>query len=174
MGDKREVVAHCHAGCRFEDIRDALGLDRGGNGRAGLQVVKSAPAKGVPPKPPTRLPAGAWIYTDAAGAPLMAAVRRDYTGQDGKPDKKVGQWTPKGGGWIPIGMPKGKPKPLYGLPELAADPEARVVVVEGEKCVDAWRRAWPERLVTTWPGGCDQWHLGVVPKEVVHPGLPGG
>ena len=33
------------------------------------------------------------------------------------------------------------------------------MVVEGEKCVDAWRRVWPERLVTTWPGGCDQWHL---------------
>ena len=161
-GDTQEVVVHCFAGCGFEDIRDALGLDRWDARPAGLQVVKSAPAKNRDRKP-RQLPNGpgeqSWIYTDAAGAPLMAAVRRDCTGQDGKPGKKVWQWTPKGDGWIPIGMPEGKPKPLYGLPELAAEPEGRVVVVEGEKCVDAWRSVWPERLVTTWPGGCDQWHL---------------
>ena len=135
-GDTQEVVAHCHAGCRFEDIRDALGLDRWDGRSADLQVVVERPAKNRDHKP-RQLPNGpgeqSWIYTDAAGAPLMAAVRRDYTGQDGKPGKKVWQWTPKGDGWIPIGMPKGKPKPLYGLPELAAKPGARVVDRRGRE-----------------------------------------
>ena len=162
-GDTQPVVAKCHAGCEFEQVQAALGLDRWDGRPADLQVVVERPAKNRDHKP-RQLQNGpgeqSWIYTDAAGAPLMAAVRSDYTTQDGKPGKKFGQWTPKGDGWIPIGMPKGKPKPLYRLPELAANPEARVVVVEGEKCVDAWRRVWPERLVTTWPGGCDQWHLG--------------
>ena len=75
-GDKQEVVAHCHAGCEFSAIRAALGLGRGVNGRAGLQVAGSAPAKGVPPKPKP-LPAGAHVYRDADGRPLMATLRRD-------------------------------------------------------------------------------------------------
>ena len=153
-GDTQEVVAYCHVGCEFEQVRAALGLDRWDGRPAGLQVVKSAPAKSVPPKPPTRLPAGAWIYLSADGAPLMATTRQELP--EGK--KSFWQWRPvEGGLWVAEGPEA--PKPLYGLPELAADAEARVVVVEGEKCVDAWRRAWPELLVTTWPGGCKAWQL---------------
>ena len=50
-GDTQPVVATCHAGCEFSAILDALGLDRGVNGRAGLQIVGSAPAQAEPVAP---------------------------------------------------------------------------------------------------------------------------
>ena len=118
-GDTQPVVAKCHAGCEFEQVRAALGLDRWDGRPGGLQVVKSAPAKGVPPKPPTRLPAGAWIYLSADGAPLMATTRREVE-VDGRSAKVFYQWTPAEGGlWVAEGPEA--PKPLYRLPELAAD-----------------------------------------------------
>ena len=46
--------------------------------------------------------------------------------------------------------------PLYRLPDLiAADPGKQVVVVEGERCADAFSAAFPDAVVTTWFGGAD-------------------
>ena len=47
-------------------------------------------------------------------------------------------------------------RPLYRLPDLiAADPGKQVVVVEGEKCADAYAAAFPDAVVTTWVGSAD-------------------
>jgi putative DNA primase/helicase len=45
-----------------------------------------------------------------------------------------------------------KPRPLYGLELLAANPKAGVIIVEGEKAADAARKICPG-IVVTWPGG---------------------
>jgi putative DNA primase/helicase len=45
-----------------------------------------------------------------------------------------------------------KPRPLYGLDLLAANTDAGVIVVEGEKAADAARTICPG-VVVTWPGG---------------------
>ena len=129
------VLATCHSrGCRFEDIRAALGFE----GR----------------RPTRDLPAGpgitTWIYTDATGTPLMAQLRQD-------PGKRFSMWRPAPtGGWESGGL---RQRPLYRLPELAKRPAEPVLVVEGEKCADAARGAWPALVVTTWPGGASQPHL---------------
>ena len=90
-GDKREVVAYCHAGCEFEAIRATLGLDCGGNDHAELQVVESAPTKAGPPETVTlkvwkKLPAGPRVsrydYRDEEGE-LVGVVIREDSG-DGK------------------------------------------------------------------------------------------
>jgi putative DNA primase/helicase len=54
----------------------------------------------------------------------------------------------------------GKPRPMYGLELLAANPKAQVLVVEGEKACDAARALFaslgipPSKLVVvSWPGG---------------------
>lgn len=47
-----------------------------------------------------------------------------------------------------------QPRPLYGLDALAAKPDAWVLLVEGEKCVDVAGAALPELAVASWPGGC--------------------
>src|SRR4029078_3934082 len=45
------------------------------------------------------------------------------------------------------------PRPLYRLNALLRQPNAPVLVVEGEKCVDAARAVFLEFVVTTSPGG---------------------
>lgn len=50
------------------------------------------------------------------------------------------------------------PRPLYGLEELAAKPEAGVLIVEGEKCKDAAAAALTGFAVISWPGGSNGFH----------------
>jgi putative DNA primase/helicase len=45
------------------------------------------------------------------------------------------------------------PRPLYGLDQLAASPDATVVIVEGEKSVDAAARIYLKSVCVTSPGG---------------------
>ena len=82
-------------------------------------------------------------YRTAAGELRLTVVRRD--GPDGKKIRRE---------------PKGVrgPYPLYNLPAILAKPGAGVLVVEGEKCADAVRAAWPAQVVTTWSGGTNAWH----------------
>ena len=152
-GAKQEVLLHCHAGCRFKDVLEALGLGPHDPPAAGLQVMKPASVAGreLKPKP---LPSGrgltSWVYKDADGKSVLAVVRRD--GQNGK---RFSQWTPFGGGWVPGGL--SSMRPLYRLPVLLTS-NSRVAVVEGKKCVDACLAAWPDRQqMTTWSGGTANW-----------------
>jgi DNA primase len=46
-----------------------------------------------------------------------------------------------------------EPRPLFRLPELAARPDVPVLVVEGEKVVDAGAERFPDYVVTTSSGG---------------------
>jgi ATP-dependent exoDNAse (exonuclease V) alpha subunit len=52
----------------------------------------------------------------------------------------------------------GEDLPLYGLDQLAQKPEARVLVVEGEKTAEAAKGLFPEYAVITWSGGCGSVH----------------
>ena len=91
-----------------------------------------------------------WHYHDADGNVAFAVQRRDTP-----EGKRFIQWTPDGAGWIPK-APQGK-KPLYGLPAILKS-TGRVAVVEGEKCADACRKAYPSQTVTTWAGGSNAWN----------------
>ncbi len=52
-------------------------------------------------------------------------------------------------------MPPGQ-RPLYGLDRLAkADPNATVLLVEGEKAADAAQALFPDYVCMTWCGGCE-------------------
>jgi hypothetical protein len=46
-----------------------------------------------------------------------------------------------------------KPRPLYGLRELALSPDRAVLLVEGEKCADIVRKLGIAEIVMAWPGG---------------------
>ena len=54
-------------------------------------------------------------------------------------------------GWAYHAFPA--PRPLYGVELLTAYPQRSVMVVEGEKCVDALRPVLPNYNVVTWAGG---------------------
>jgi hypothetical protein len=52
----------------------------------------------------------------------------------------------------------GNDRPLYGLDQLKANPEATVLVVEGEKTAEAAKTLFPDHAVVTWSGGCGSVH----------------
>jgi len=97
-------------------------------------------------------PVAVYTYTTPSGDPLGYVARY----QEG--DKKtIRCWT-----WgqrsesDPLAWACGhfsNPRPLYNAHDLAARPNAQVLVVEGEKTADAAKLLFPSMVVTTWPGG---------------------
>jgi hypothetical protein len=87
-----------------------------------------------------------WKYHDENGEPMGVVVRWD--GEGGS--KRILPASRNGSGWILRGMPS--PRPLYGLPDLAAaSPGSWVYVPEGEKSADAVRACG--LIATTSPHG---------------------
>lgn len=92
-----------------------------------------------------------WPYFDAAGNLIGFACRYEFTREDGRLDKDVVccRWIE--GRWRFKSFPK--PRPLYNLDRLTANPDALVLIVEGEKTADAAQLLYPDAVVVTWPGG---------------------
>lgn len=157
-GDTQSLVAHCHAGCSQEAVLSAIRARTGTTARP-FPREPVEPAKEVEVKPlalPPQWPArwrlsrsnvvARWVYTDEQGRPIMGVVRLAELGPDGQPRKSYRQgcvgWSGSGHG------PDAEPgldiqwkamasgRPLYRL-DLLARVNGPVMVVEGEKCVDA-------------------------------------
>jgi hypothetical protein len=93
-------------------------------------------------------PSRAWAYHDASGQVVGCVLRWDFTNSDGEPDKAIlpvcyCDLGDSRRAWRPVGMPT--PRPLYRLPDILARPDARVLVCEGEKAVDAATKLFPDR-----------------------------
>lgn len=87
-------------------------------------------------------------YTDAGGNPAFYIAR--YETPEGK---HFSPWSwSESQGWVPKAFPE--PRLLYGLYELANEPEKRVLIVEGEKAADAAKHICGKNyVVISWPGG---------------------
>lgn len=126
------------------------------------EKAKASPTPAVPryPRPILPVPAGVpalarrpneearWEYRDAEGRLSLVRVRTP----DPEKGKAVITWT-----WCETGpgmaewrakAPE-RPWPLYGLDRLARNPEARVIVVEGEKTADAAELIFPDVVAVT-------------------------
>jgi putative DNA primase/helicase len=160
------VLLKCHAGCDTDQIVEALGLTlrdlfpEQTDWAAGL-IARNGRSHGQPraerPPPRAERPPGEgqtfatardalavldrrlgrhschWTYTDAAGQPVGLVARWDRP--EGKTIRPISR---RGDGWVIGAMPD--PRLLYRLPEvLAAEAAQPVLVVEGEKCVEAAR-----------------------------------
>ena len=96
-------------------------------------------------------------YRDKDGKHLFTVCRYPpltdgATDDEKKRWRKCDVWTPVDGGWIAKGIDG--TKPLYRLQKiLAANPNQQIIIVEGEKCVEAVESAFSKALVTTWPNG---------------------
>ena len=159
-GDDGSVaVDDKHAGCENKAVRDALGISKPSGPPAPIQR-RPDPKPEPEPAEPRPLPSGQpfWpphIYTDIEGNRVLAVVRKDL-GLDGAGGmrKTFMQFTPAGDDrWVPGGLKRNRP--LFRLPRLSEP--GRVLVVEGEKCVLACEKAWPDQIVTTWSGGSKAW-----------------
>jgi uncharacterized protein (DUF927 family) len=106
-------------------------------------------------------PSAHWAYKDAQGQLLFYVARFDHA-EGGKKSilpfsfgRRV--WTDKDGqrqdrtGWH-WKAPRA-PCPIYGLDRLAAQPNAVVLVVEGEKTAESAARRFPEYVAVTSQGG---------------------
>jgi len=126
---------------------------------AAPHVANWAPELPAPEEPPPPrhamhgAPAATWIYRDPEGRALFLVARFEPPGRD-KEVLPLTFGTLHGRrGWHWKAPPR--PTPLYGLHDLAARPEAPVVVVEGEKTAEAAARLFPSHVAVTWQGGCN-------------------
>jgi putative DNA primase/helicase len=157
------------AAIRNVSMKDAA-IELGERLRTGIESdgVRAAPkAKAAPEWKPIIAPVSApapsfhhhrfgtpshkWIYRDAAGDIIGFICRFDLPdgGKDVVP-KCYAESTDGKREWRWLSF--AKPRPLYGLDLLAANPDAGVLIVEGEKAADAARTISPG-VVVTWPGG---------------------
>jgi putative DNA primase/helicase len=132
----------------------------------GLPAATSSKKRSKPHRAPSKPPADAapprqgnataqWCYRDAAGEQLFWIQRLDIDGR-----KVFVHRTWLDGAWhypsrrdaFTCEWPA--PRPLYRLPDLAARPDAPVMVVEGEKAADAAAQLLPLWVVVSWPNGC--------------------
>lgn len=108
-------------------------------------------------KETTRLrPVTVDAYCLADGALAGYVLRCEWPDDDGKTRKFTPQVTwcegPDGAcRWALVFFPE--PRPLLGLDALAARPDDRVVLVEGEKARRAAAELLPSYVAVTWPGG---------------------
>lgn len=109
------------------------------------------------PEPPAShykygAPSARWPWHDAQGRLVGYTMRFDLPG--GKQFNQLTWGENRENGkekWV-WKSPR-KPRPLYRLPEILADPAKPVIVVEGEKCADVAQRIAARSIVTTWIGG---------------------
>ena len=91
-------------------------------------------------------PSRRWIYHNASGAIQFIIARYDL--DDGK---QVIPWSYNGERFIPKAYPDNRP--LFNLPEILANPDKPILIVEGEKAAEAAAKTLSMYVVTTWSGG---------------------
>jgi len=109
-----------------------------------------------PPKAHARhgKPSGMWAYRSPDGAVMFYHCRFDPKAEgERKQFAPLTLWRNAAGklSWEWKAPPE--PRPLLGLDELAARPDAEVITVEGEKARDAAAQLLPDCVVMTWQGG---------------------
>lgn len=97
-------------------------------------------------------PVRSWAYRTATGE-LIGYVCR-FEKSDGGKEILPACWARNDDGqrkWHWLAFPA--PRPMYALDLLARDVARPVMVVEGEKCADAFNAAGRPEVAVTWPGG---------------------
>jgi hypothetical protein len=139
-GNAGRAIVKCHAGCKFDEICASVGL-RGADLMPAAEASRTTRAT----KSKRRIIAR-YDYRDETGTPLFQVLRYD--------PKDFRQRRPKpSGGWD--WSIKGVRVVPYRLPDLLADPDRPIVVVEGEKDCDSLARIGV--LATCNAGGAGKW-----------------
>lgn len=98
----------------------------------------------------------AYLYTDELGAPSLFVQRFEFPDATKKKGRRkiFIQWSLRqatdGLEWIPEGFPDDEQLPLYNLPKInASAPDTPIVLVEGEKKIDAARVIFGDDAIPT-------------------------
>lgn len=125
--------------------------------KAGWIALQPVPANaGEPPLSHSvnGAPSMIWKYHDAVGGLLCLVYRFDPLNGIGRKQFFPLTYCESTSGkreWRWQGLPE--PRPLYNLPQLAARPDALVIVCEGEKAADAAALLFPDAVTTTMMNG---------------------
>lgn len=93
-----------------------------------------------------------FTYLWADGSPAFKVAR--WEAHYGHQKKDFRQFSLDGNQWVPRQMIPAGEQPLYNLPDIVAHPDAKILLVEGEKKVVAAAKYLPEGwIVTCWAGG---------------------
>jgi hypothetical protein len=131
----------CYAGCEYKAIAQAL--------EAKGAVLKGRTIQSGPFTEHFQLGAyhAYWDYRDAAGRVVLRVCRWEQP--DGKKDIRPIVRTADGWKW----GHHPNPRPLFQLDRLTNEPDAPVIMVEGEKTAVAAQKLFPSYIATTWAGG---------------------
>jgi hypothetical protein len=154
-GGKRRVVAYCHACGSLGDYFNRLCV-AASRGERMPEICRSRGQGGdVQPKGKRT---AEWFYRTKKGY-VFRRVRYDDPVSGGKTyrwERRVGGPDPDRERWIPgLGRWSVRELPFYGQDRLPSDPEAVIYLVEGEKSVDAARRAG--LVAISSPTSANQW-----------------
>jgi len=167
---RKRLLWHCHAGCDQDAVREALKAFLGGMSvekrdtsrkpvretiynahRPTLEEIGQIDATDFHSD---RLgsPSNIWTYRGVDGEALMYVAR--YETPEGK-EILPWSWQCVNGAQRARFMSKAwsEERPLYNLDKLAANPDAPVLYVEGEKAVAPAETLFPSFVVTTHQGG---------------------
>jgi hypothetical protein len=110
-------------------------------------------------------PAATYLYRDAGTAPSLYVERFEWRDPESKGGKsklfrqhslRQGDSGPE---WVAEGFPDGEPTPLFNLPDIVANPNKLVVLVEGEKAAAAAFCIFGfDAVPTTAPMGSNSFH----------------
>jgi hypothetical protein len=131
----------CRAGCDQQAVLDGLRA-RELWGRGGDQSTDSLVHADL------GRPDVVYRYLDADGGLIGVVCRWEARGTR-KKEIRPAQWQDGRWRWKAFE----NPRPMFRLPDLAAEPDKAVLVVEGEKACDAARELITTHICTTWPGG---------------------
>ncbi|MBZ0164550.1 MAG: AAA family ATPase [Notoacmeibacter sp.] len=169
VGDKGRPIFHCHSGCSYDEIIDALRDASSSPSDASRKKpvrAKAKPSDGMKrahfvgpntPKPDFedilgRKPEATYRYANPQDRTVGYVVR--MKGKDGKRFYQITPWRDGDGTLRWLIEDFAKPRPLYGLAELGqAEDDEPVLVVEGEKAADAAQSLFPSHIVISWHGG---------------------
>ena len=147
---KSGVLVHCHAGCTQESVIEALaahGIDirkpsTGEFGTSNLSEYRHSKLG---------KPSRTWLYHDAKGRMVGAVARWDATG-----GKDIRPLIRKDDRWRAGGLKE--PRPLLRLPDILANPDAPILISEGEKAAAAAATLFPHVAATTPAHGAKSPH----------------
>ena len=144
-GDGGLALVACHSRqCTFDEVRDALHIEKPAKAKAKTKR-----------KTPRRKPDFVYPYRDATGTVVAEMVRWDRRQGEDEPwwggNKKIVRHRNMLGHLK--GLPEGQQYPIYNLPDLLARPDAKVVIVEGEKSVMAAAAGLSSAVAITSAGG---------------------
>jgi putative DNA primase/helicase len=157
---------HLSQGEAAKRLAEAHGLNdkpytarSGAEGKAMWEPLTPIPANAPPPPqahPKQGKPSRSWTYRNGQGAAICHVLRFDPP--EGKQILPLTYCRNEKGktAWCWRGLPE--PRPLYNLDQLNANPNAVVVLTEGEKAADAAAALFPEYVTTTTLNGAQSPH----------------